>query len=192
MDWARLIFARLTGAPQVMFTACMLHAATPSDVLAEHIQSCNNRDYAVSDRFSVACSASWQFDGVCTGADMWDQWKITSYPPSKDAFIRPWLKRRITIIGYELVKISGGGDAKSWFMIGSMIQPDAMVWLAPGQTHGKTMWPNGVGQPWPPADEADQVGTRDILDLHGWCPKGDNVTIMLTLYYTPEWDRPAQ
>jgi hypothetical protein len=191
MDWARLTVAHFAGALQLMFAACILCSATPSDALAEHTQSCNDRDYKVSDHFSIACSNSWQFDGVCTGGDMWDQWKVTSSPPSKDAFVHPWLKRHVTVIGYELVKMSGGGDARSWFMIGSTIQPDAMVWLPPGQTHGKTMWPSGVGQPWPSTDEPDPTAGPNMLDLHGWCPKGDRVSIMLTIYYTPEWDSPA-
>jgi hypothetical protein len=155
------------------------------DLGAEHIQACGARSYRMPDRFSVVCSSSWQFHATCTGQDMWDQWKV---PGSKDAFIRPWHKRPIIIIGYELVKIAGARDADSWFMVGSKIQPDAMLWLAPGQTHAKVIWPSGLGQAWPAAEEADQIGLQDILDLHGWCPKDEKVTIILTLYFTPEWE----
>jgi hypothetical protein len=31
-----------------------------------------------------------------------------------------------------------------------------------------------------------------MLDLHGWCPKGDSPVILLTIYYTPEWHSPPQ
>lgn len=80
-------------------------------------------------------------------------------------------------------------------MIGSTIQEDAMLWMAPGHTHAKTFWPTGTGQPWPSRSEAtpvvpqyDAKGTMvaasgQLLDLHGHCSKGDLVTIMLTIYF---------
>jgi hypothetical protein len=81
-------------------------------------------------------------------------------------------------------------------MIGSTMHSDAVVWLAPGQTHAKMFWPAGTGQPWPSKQQARPVTVNrnekgeitsmsgDFIDLHGCCPKGDVVGIMLTVYYT--------
>jgi hypothetical protein len=101
---------------------------------AEHTQSCEDRSYSVSNHFSLVCSATWQFDGVCDGtSDMWDRWKLSGRTVQpNDPFIRPWLDQDITVIGYELVKVKGSSD--SWFMVGSAMQADAQMWLAPHET----------------------------------------------------------
>lgn len=74
---------------------------------------------------------------------------------------------------------------QSWFMIGSALQPDAMIWLAPGHTHAKQMWAAGYGQPWPRKEDASPKPLDDMIDLHGVCFNGGTVTIMMTVYYTP-------
>lgn len=78
-------------------------------------------------------------------------------------------------------------DRQSWFMIGSGIHPqsDAMLWLAPGETHSVRMWPPGTGQIWPSKALALKGKHQDILDLHGVCFGGGVVKILLTIYYTP-------
>lgn len=169
--------------------------------LAEEI--CKSR--APNARVATVCSATWQFTGRCGAADMVHEWRVHGFQNSPDAYIRPFSERPITVIGYELVKVTGmNGEPwrdKSWFMIGSTIQPDAMIWLAPGQTHAKTFWPAGTGQPWPSKHQAVPVKINrndkgeiismngDLLDLHGWCPKDESVGIMLTIYYTNVGDR---
>jgi len=59
----------------------------------------------------------------------------------------------------------------SWFMIGSGIdaQPDAMLWLAPGENHVSRAWPAGAGQLWPSKTNAGHAKYGNILDLHGVC-----------------------
>jgi hypothetical protein len=164
---------------------------------AEHVQTCNGGHNTVPDGLQIVCSATWQFrPGTCTGKDLWDQWIVTGQSPSDDAFIRPWADTPITVIGYELVKLQDDdrnpdsaytNNHKSWFMIGSAIsgQPDAMLWLAPGETHSQRMWPAGTGQLWPSKTLANHDKDADMLDLHGSCFGGGSVTIFLTIYYTP-------
>jgi hypothetical protein len=163
---------------------------------AAHVQTCNGSHNTVPDSLQVVCSATWQLSGTCTGKDLWDQWIVTGPSPSGDAFIRPWADTPITVIGYELVKLQDDdrnpdsaytNNHKSWFMIGSAIsgQPDAMLWLAPGETHSQRMWPAGTGQLWPSKTLANHDKDADMLDLHGSCFGGGSVTIFLTIYYTP-------
>jgi len=95
---------------------------------------------------------------------MWNQWNVTGTEKSSDSFARPW-NNFIVVIGYELMlriedkptpswlerfwpklserDVTTPFTTKSWFAIGSTIQPDAMLWLPPGQTHAKTIWPPG-------------------------------------------------
>jgi hypothetical protein len=163
---------------------------------AEHVQTCNGSHNTAPDSLQIVCSATWQFSGTCTGKDLWDQWIVTGQSRSDDAFIRPWVDVPITVIGYELVKLQEdhgpdstySNDHKSWFMIGSAIssQPDAMLWLAPGESHSQRMWPAGTGQFWPSKALANHYKYADMLDLHGICFGGGSVTIFLTIYYTPQ------
>ena len=168
----------------------------------------------------VPCSETWQFTGACSGADMWNQWTISGRHASSDYFVRPFTDHPIRIVGYELMKIqidpkrdvTGFADWLkslfrpkdnieylnthiSYFMIGSTIQQDAMLWLYPGQTGGRRDFPAGLSQPWPSAKDAKPVtylydkdgkiyGARgDLLDIHGICFGGGPVTILMTLYY---------
>ncbi len=169
-------------------------------VRASHTQTCNGGHISVPDGVQMVCSGTWQFSGICTGADLWDKWKVVAgQSTTSDAFIRPWAETPITVIGYELVKLQSDEEAKpdiryrndhqSWFMIGSGInsQPDAMLWLAPGETHAHRMWPAGIGHIWPASALARHATQyEDILDLHGTCFGGGPITIFLTIYYTPQ------
>jgi hypothetical protein len=162
--------------------------------------------------------------------DMWNSWKVGGFAPSDDGLVRPWLDYPIVVIGYELVKLQAdlpdgwwgwlkyklrglAGSTQldhsylnakiSWFSVGSTIQPDAMIWLAPGETHAKQMWPAGHGQPWPSKRDAKpttphknakgevDAGGGDLIDLHGLCYGGGPVTIMLTLYYVAQMEQAA-
>jgi hypothetical protein len=202
----------------VAWTLCSILEASPTSTA-----KCETRSYSVRDGLQVVCSGTWQFAGTCHGKDLWNEWKVTGRTSPPDAFIRPWLDYPITVIGYELVKLQPEVQApgKAWwarvrdvfsahrapgsaalnasasfFMIGSTIQADTMIWLAPGQTHAKTIWPSGTGQPWPSAAEAapakpilDDQGAiyaagGDILVLHGACSGGGPVTVFVTIYYT--------
>jgi hypothetical protein len=194
----------------ILLLFALLLALGPA--LAEHTQACQGRTYSVADGFSTVCSATWQFSALCTGRDMWEDWKIAGPPFNPpDSFVRPWLDTPITIVGYELVKVRGMGWAfgfkswlrswldlgawsafvkslihpdSSWFMVGSAMQPDAMIWMAPGETHSKQMWPAGQGQPWPKKADANPARLADLLDLHGTCYRG-SVFMFLTIYYVP-------
>lgn len=50
---------------------------------------------------ATVLSKTFQFDGTCTGGDMWDQWKVLN---QDDPFVRPFHGTPITVIGYELTK----------------------------------------------------------------------------------------
>jgi hypothetical protein len=163
---------------------------------AEHLQRCARGNVIVSDDLKIVCSATWQFNGTCLGKDIWDNWKVTGQTNPEDSFVRPWESFSITVIGYELVKllaenpdpkIDQTNDRLSWFMVGSGIYPqqDAMIWLAPGETRSRQIWPSGTGQIWPSKDDARKQPKEDIVDLHGYCVGGGPVTVFLTIYYTP-------
>jgi hypothetical protein len=203
------------GAPilkAVAVAALLVLASVPAS--AEPI-SCSRP--AESD-FRVVCSRTWKFTAACTGLDMWDDWSVIG--PSEGPFVRPWLDAPITIVGYELLKLHDRSlltrlrswfrltawsawarslihSSDSWFMVGSTIWPDGMIWLGPDETHAKQMWAPGHGQPWPSAANAAPLKRNkdanektlsisgDLVDLHGACFVG-SVDIFLTIYYTPQ------
>jgi hypothetical protein len=127
----------------------------------------------------------------CSGEDLWDKWKILDgRTKPADAFVRPFEDVSIDVLGYELVNLSGrpaSDFANAWFMIGSGITgyPDAMLWMGPGETHSRVMWPNGSGQHWPRASAAKKSRLEDIIDVHGQCWGGKDVVLYLTVYYNP-------
>ena len=171
-----------------------LWAANIGGASASNIQVCEGRRYELPQDFKVVCSATWQLTGPCSGEDLWDKWKVGGRTVPNDPFIRPWLKEPIVVVGYELVKLRYYPAQRierprdqdlSYFMIGSAIQPDAMIWLAPGQNHAKQMWAAGLGQPWPSKEKANPAMHSDMLDLHGSCFDGGEVSIFVTLYYVP-------
>jgi hypothetical protein len=162
----------------------------------------------------TAYSHSFQFNGTCTGHDMWNQWTVAGEPAMPDSFVRPFADQPINVIGYELLLMRHDyalrglwrrifGHPISWFMVGSTIQADAMVSLGSGETRSRMMWPAGVSQPWPSRQDAKPVSPvldKDgkmyaagghLLDLHGVCPKGDSMEILLTIYYTPAEPQPS-
>lgn len=153
-----------------------------------HTEYCERRPYQVATGLHVVCSASFRFDATCDiNKDLWNSWTVdgqkntvTGETKSKDAFAHPWSHDPITVIGYELVKITGGPTV--WFMVGGAIQPDPQIWMGPGENHAKQMWPAGTGQPWP---SAKQANPDDMVDLHGTCEGNGHVTVILTVYYIP-------
>ena len=167
-----------------------------SPIHAEHNQGCNGASIPVDDSLDLVCSATWQLNGTCLGEDMWNKWTVNGRTSPTDSFIRPFEDTPITVIGYELMKLQNddtksAGELRngriSWFAIGSAIypQPDIMIWLAPGETHAKQMWPSHTGQLWPSREKAGS-GLRDMLDVHGLCFGGGPVTIFVTIYYIPQ------
>jgi hypothetical protein len=165
------------------------------------------------------CSATWKFEAVCTGRDMWDRWKVSGATAPPDYFVRPWLDEPIKVIGYELMRLPDNSwswwlrswfsvDAwrawarswlvdprAEWFMVGSTLQPDAMISIGPRELHAKTIWPDGHGQMWPSRQAATPVASiadasgvtvaasGDLIDLHGTCFRG-RAMLFLTIYYT--------
>jgi hypothetical protein len=175
---------------------------------AEHKQDCLGTVSIVPDGVDVVCSATWRFRGQCSGSeDMWNGWSIDGQTSPRDVFIRPWSREPILIIGVELTKLRNArwyeipnrlwNQNREWFMVGSTLQPDAVIWLGPGESHTRLLWPKGFGQPWPAAVDAKPVmpnygrsgelisATGDLVDLHGQC-WGGSVSVLLTLYYSPE------
>ncbi len=119
---------------------------------------------------------------------MWDAWKVTGTYNSKDAFVRPWLDYPVKIVGYELVKLAPVKYLPAfidgaWFMLGSTINPDTQLWLAPGETHAKQVWPSEMAHTWPAIQNSDREGHKSMLVIHGGCPPTRNALLMLTLYY---------
>jgi hypothetical protein len=156
-------------------------------------------------------SQTWQLDAICDGQDLWKSWTINSHPPTPNSWITPWLDRPIDIIGIEMVKVQtdvGKPDpmnaTTSWFMVGSTIQPDAMLWIYPGQTGASRMTPPGTGYPWPSKDKARPAEPRhneagelfqvagELIVVHGLCFGGGPVTIMLTVYFVTGRQADAQ
>jgi hypothetical protein len=175
-------------------SAILLIALAIYPARAEHNQGCGRQTISVPDSLGLVCSATWQFQGTCIAADMWDKWVVTGRTNPQDSFVRPFESVPIAVIGYELVKLHEGdkdrerNDRASWFMVGSAIysQPDAMIWLGPGETRVRQMWPSGMGQLWPSKDKPNPSGDPDRIDLHGLCFGGSQITILLTIYYSPQ------
>jgi hypothetical protein len=178
---------------------CIAGFILTRSAMAEHQQSCQGRAYSLPDAYKVVCSSTWQFEARCTGEkDMWDSWSV---PNQSDPFVRPWLDQPIIIVGYELTRIRRPAFwlrrawdylrgkpqdlDQSWFMIGSAMQPDPMLYLAPGENHARQMLPTSLGDPWPAKKDANPAKYADMLDLHGICFGGGSITIFLTLYYAP-------
>jgi hypothetical protein len=105
---------------------------------------------------------------------MWDAWAVDGRTNPSPPFVRPWLDVPIEIVGYELVKLAAESwwphqnylnRSRSWFMIGSTVQPDAMAWLGPGETRVYHAWPSGYGQLWPTKNDAKPL--KPVLDASG-------------------------
>jgi hypothetical protein len=53
------------------------------------------------------------------------------------------------------------------------------LFLGSNERHGRHIFPNGFGMPFPPA------GTKGVyLDLHGSCSGGGTVSFFYTVYYS--------
>jgi hypothetical protein len=167
------------------------------------VQCCQGRPYELPDGFDIVCSADWRFSGPADGCDLWDRWTVTGPGDPKDSFVRPWLDHRIIVVGYEMVKLSG--PPHQFFGIGSGIQPDMFLWMGSTESRAKTMFPKGLGHPWPSAEDAAKPGFNNMIDIHGSArtsrpgpvkrfhrmlrgiktPPFDPVQVELTIYYTP-------
>lgn len=149
----------------------------------------------------TVASETWQLNATCSASDLWASWSVNGHSPSDGPFIVPFTDHPIDVIGFELVKIHTSDEKHerinrtvSWFNIGSTMQPDVMLWLAPGHTHAKTMWPAGTKTPWPsrktakPLERIHKDGKLvqvkgDLIDVHGLCFGGAPITLFLTIYY---------
>jgi hypothetical protein len=128
-------------------------------------------------------SNSWLFHSACDGNDMVYTWKIDGLPTWH---IVPWLPRPVAIRAIELTKISGGPTL--WFMAGNNIIGDTMIFLGPGENHGRHDFPAGMKMPMPAA-APDAEGQKRYLDLHGACDgtlRPNDVRVFYTIYYTYE------
>jgi hypothetical protein len=211
---ASLYFPWLLRASLIVLSLLFAYAQP-----ANAAQNCEGKSFA-AEGYEVVCSATWSLVGECDGNDMWARWTISGRTSSPDSFIRPWADTPIKVIGYELVRLSDSSswawakswfrwrawlatarkftrNSASWFMIGSTIEPDGMLWLGDGETRVSRVWPHGFGQPWPSRTDARPVAfirdrdgkvvaaNGDLLDLHGACFDPGAVTILLTIYYSP-------
>jgi hypothetical protein len=188
------------GAAAFFFFLLPLHAA--------------HADCLSTNGISTICSNTWSFRARCDGEDVWNKWTVDGSPKPSDSFIRPWLDHPIVVVGFELIKLRRypswyarlyqkwftSDDANEWFGVGSTIEPHAMIWLGPGETHTTRMWSKGYGLPWPSTSQARPVvhpdvahmssASGDLIDLHGYCNGGGHVTILLTLYYVADVSHP--
>ena len=160
----------------------------PVSTRAEQISICNGREYRMPDSIAVPCSQTWALSATCTSTELVHEWTIAGNKPG-DHYIRPFADFPITVIGYEMVKLSKG--TTDFFMIGGGHQPDAFLWMGPGEHRARWMMNPGLGHPWPSKQEAAanwQSGHEEMIDVHGSCSSPDPkkivpVTIMLTVYY---------
>lgn len=177
----------------MLFALLFLLATVPPPAHAEQVSVCNGRQYAMPDGVSVPCSNTWALHATCTSKELVHDWVIDGNKPG-DHYIRPFADFPITVVGYEIVKIDGGPT--TWFMIGSGHQPDAFLWLGPGENHARWNMAAGQGHPWPSKQEAAahwRPGHEEMIDVHGTCstpPHWDGraaapipVTLFLTVYY---------
>ncbi len=162
--------------------------AAHSSARAEQISVCVDRTYTMPDGVAVPCSSTWALHATCTSQELVHNWVIDGNKPG-DHYIRPFADFPIMVVGYEIVKVNGGPT--TWFMIGSDHQPDAFLWLGPGEDHARWNMP-----PWPSKQDAAahwQPGHEEMIDVHGTCstPPGPDgkpaaplpVTLLVIVYY---------
>jgi hypothetical protein len=178
-------------------TAHSVRAGTPPPAIAPVCAA------KTENGLQAVCSTHWKFEASCgANRDLWDQWEVTPVHSGRvepDHFARPWLDKPIVVIGYEMVKIRTypvwrsiiyalpffEGHDNSWFMVGSTMLPDPVIWLAPGESHIRQFYPVGYGQPWPVREDHFESQYGAMLDIHGVCKDGGRVTLYLTIYYVP-------
>lgn len=160
-----------------------LLCATQSD--AEQISVCNGRTYKTNG-FLVPCSHTWALHATCTSRELVHEWNIPGNKPD-DHYIRPFADFPITVIGYEMVKVVGGPTI--FFMIGSGHQPDAFLWMGPGENRARWMMGPGLGHPWPSKQEAAanwRPGHEEVIDVHGTCSVTPSIS---KEWYRRLWER---
>jgi hypothetical protein len=124
--------------------------------------------------------------GVCNGTDQVELWSVTGETAPAKSKIAPWRQRPILIVGVELTKYDGGQTI--WWMAGKGGEDgDTMIFMGPGEDHGRHDFSSGAGMLMPGKADAK---SSDVIDLHGAC-KGDwwhlfrttPVHIFYTIYY---------
>lgn len=135
-------------------------------------------------------SQSYQMSGTCTGGDMVYTWSVNGAPPGNGSpppagqngasFIYPWVTGDITIHGTELTVLSEN-VTYWWFMIGNDADGDTMLFLGSNKNHETNWFPQGTGFQFPGTSDGDST---TYIDLHGGCPSGESIAVMLTVYYT--------
>lgn len=143
--------------------------------------------------FKVPLTESWDMDATCHGGDMVYDWTITGGSPMPSWHVAPWRDKRITIVGYELLRtlIDGfpiANNPHDFFMVGNNLTPDPMLWLAANELHRREIYPYGYGHPFPAKFEALP---SNYIDLHGRCFGGGRVRMKLTLHYIVNDDQPT-
>jgi hypothetical protein len=187
--------------PTILLRAAIGSLVTWSAQAAE-VTACLGRSFAPADGVTVLCSANWHFaGGTCNEQDLVYTWKIngTTSPPAWN--IPPWEEHPITIRGIELTMVGDGEQASSapgfrtwlkswftqghtgnktvWWMAGNNYVPDVMLFLGPNERHGRHMFPEKFGMPFP------AKGAKNVyLDLHGSCSGGGPVSFFYTVYYS--------
>jgi hypothetical protein len=176
---------QIGGCTLGAITASMLtlaSAAFGAETKATYSYSCQGGDFVGNSPMPV-CSASFQFTADCIGEDMVYKWKIAGTPTfsglDKSWHVTPWERQWIHIIGAELTNMYD--VHQGWWMIGSNWIPDAILFMGRGETHAQKMLPAGAGFDFPPGPNNEP---RAYLDLHGFCPKGESASVMMTIYYS--------
>lgn len=135
-------------------------------------------------------SQSYQMTGTCTGSEMVYSWSVNGAPPGNGSpppagqngasFIYPWVSSDITIHGAELTVLSPG-VTYWWFMIGNNADGDTMLFMSSDKKRETNWYPQGTGFQFPSTSDGDST---TYMDLHGGCPAGQSIALMMTLYYT--------
>jgi hypothetical protein len=126
-------------------------------------------------------SQSWLFRGQCDGTEQVYNWKIEGLPTQPSWHITPWLPIPIYVRGIELTMIAG--DLAGWWGAGNNIVGDMMLFIGPGETHGRHDFPWPASMPMPASTNAKPL---DYLDLHGLCRGNIPAALWYTIYYTYE------
>lgn len=128
--------------------------------------------------FQPVFSQTWLLQGPADSNDLVMRWNVSGGFPMADSFIRPWLDKRIGIVGYELMQMSP--HAHVWWMIGNNIIGDPKLWISPTENIKRVFYPHGYCDPVPKKTEA---ATTDYIDVHGAALGGGTVQMWLTLHY---------
>lgn len=179
----------MTRFPAVLALSLGLLASWPAPAQQPLTNfSCGTKTYSVPMSLRPQCSVTFTFSGVCDGFDLVTRWSqvistaLNGPVPAPVWQLKPWTTGDITIVGLDLMKLSGGPSL--WWMVGNNHVTDIMLQMGANENRSGAHYAvSGSGWHFPGSATAP---ANAYLDLHGACSGGGPVQMALTVFYIPE------